>query len=213
MPKAHTHRPVPGAENTEWEKSFADILIQSFSRAAKSFSELLMQDMELSDCRIELMTGEQFIDRIAENMEEGYFASIIRLPEELNTVILFLLSEEEGRRLYRSLDLASDGGMTGSLEDMVESVGELNNILGNNFVNSLANTLNLSIHGSVPRNTLDLLGAILQSVILQNEFTDKHIFCAEAEISDRKSTALQVRLIILSDKTKMMKAIRRSEEP
>lgn len=199
------------SEIRQLEKSLTDIFIQSFNQAAQAFSQLLMQKMVLSRYRIDMISGEQFIEQLGDKMEDGYFASIIRLPVELETVILFFLAEEEGRRLYDRLNGPTQDQSAISLDDLVSSIGELNNILGNNFVNCLANTLNLSIHGSVPRNTLDLLGAILQSIILQNDFADKSIFCADANISDKKSTAFNVRLVILSDKEKLMQVISQPE--
>jgi len=200
------------SEKTKLEESLAQIFIQSFNQAAEALSQLLMQEMVISKYRIELITGEQFIDRLGDKMEEGYFASIIKPQNELDTTILFLLREEEGKRLYHILNDTLENNEIAPLNDMINSIGELNNIIGSNFVNCLANTLNLTIHGSVPRNALDLLGAILESVILQHEFVNKNIFCAEATISDKKHTAFNVRLIILSDKIQLMKFLNRSEE-
>jgi chemotaxis protein CheY-P-specific phosphatase CheC len=200
------------SERIKLEESLTQIFIQSFNQAAEAFSQLLMQEMVISKYRIELITGEQFIDRLGDKMEDGYFASIIKPQNELDTTILFLLTEEEGKRLYNILNDTPENNEFTPLEDMINSIGELNNIIGSNFVNCLANTLNLTIQGSVPRNTLDLLGAILESVILQHEFVNKNIFCAEATISDKKYTAFNVRLIILSDKIQLMKFLSRSEE-
>ena len=200
------------SEKTKLEESLAEIFVQSFHQAAEAFSQLLMQEMVISKYRIELITGEEFIDRLGDKMEDGYFASIIKLENELDTTILFLLTEEEGKRLYHILNDTPENNESTPLEYMINSIGELNNIIGNNFVNCLANTLNLSIHGTVPRNTLDLLGAILESVILQHEFVNKNIFCAEATISDKKHNAFNVKLIILSDKIQLMKFLNRSEE-
>ena len=197
---------------TKLEKSLKQILIQSFNQAAESFSRLLMQEMVISKYKIELITGEQFMERLGDEMEDGYFASIIKPKNELDTTILFLIREEEGKRLYHILNETPENNEVTSLEDMISSIGELNNIIGSNFVNCLANTLNLTIQGSVPRNTLDLLGAILESVILQHEFVNKNIFCAEATISDKIHTAFNVRLIILSDKIQLMKFLNLSEE-
>jgi chemotaxis protein CheY-P-specific phosphatase CheC len=200
------------SEQKRLEKSLTQIFIASFDQAAEAFSQLLMREMVISKYRIALITGEQFIDQLGNKMEDGYFASIIKLQNELDTTILFLLTEKEGKRLYHILNGTVENTKFTPLEDMTNSIGELNNILGSTFINCLANTLNQTIRGSVPRNTLDLLGAILESVVLQHEFVNKNIFCAEAKISDKIHTAFNVRLIILSDKMQLMNVLNRPKE-
>jgi len=198
------------SEHLRLEKSLKELLMESFNRAAEACTRLLMQDMIISRYRIEMITGEDFIDQLEDQMEEGYFASIIRLQNSVNTTILFLLTEEDGKGLYRILNgMKPDAGLP-PLEDLTDSIGELNNILGNTFINCLANTLDQRINGSVPRNTLDLLGAILESVILQSELANKNIFYAEALISHKETAAFNVRLIILSDKNQLLKVLSRS---
>jgi len=198
------------SEHVRLEESLKELLMESFNRAAEAFTRLLMQDMIISRYRIEMITGEDFIDQLEDQMEEGYFASIIRLQNSVNTTILFLLTEEDGKGLYRILNgMKPDAGLP-PLEDLTDSIGELNNILGNTFINCLANTLDQRINGSVPRNTLDLLGAILESVILQSELANKNIFYAEALISHKETAAFNVRLIILSDKNQLLKVLSRS---
>jgi len=53
------------------------------------------------------------------------------------------------------------------------------------------------------------LGAILESVVLQHEFVNKKILCTEADISDKKNAAFNVRLIIMADKNQLMKVLNR----
>ncbi|MBN2028919.1 hypothetical protein JW824_01630 [bacterium] len=192
------------SEQIKLEKSLTHLFVVSFNQAANAFSQLLMREMVISRYSIEMMTGEQFINQLENKMEDGYFASIIKLQNDVDTTILFLLPEEEGKRLYNILNDKELKAEFPSIEDLSDSIGELNNILGSNFTNCLANTLNHTIHNSVPANTLDLLGAILESVVLQREFVNKSIFCAEADISDKKCSTFTVKLIILSDKTQLM---------
>lgn len=195
------------SEQTKLENSLTQLFIDSFNRAAKAFSQLLLQEMVISRYKIELISGEQFINQLENQMESGYFASIIKLQNDMDATIVFLLTEEEGKKLYNILNDVKQNTDCPHLEDMIDSIGELNNILGSNFINCLANMLNQTIPTSVPSNTLDLLGAILESIILQNEYVNKNIFFAEAEISDKDRNTFSVKLIILSDKIQLMKLL------
>lgn len=195
------------SETIQLEKSLTQVFIDSFNQAAQSLSRLLMREMVISGHKTELISGEQFINQLGDRMEDNYFASIIKLHHHMDTNILFLLTENEGKRLYNILNGMDGDNEYPPLEDLIDSVGELNNILGSTFINCLANTLNRTIRVSVPRNTFDLLGAILESVILQHEFVNKKILCTEADISDKRNAAFNVRLIIMADKNQLMKVL------
>lgn len=184
------------------DASFAELILESFKQAAVSFSTLLQRDMVVLRCKIKLMTGEQFIGQMEDRMEEGYFASVISIENRVNTSIVFLLTENEGRQLYAALH--PDGPTIPVFEDMKDIIGELNNILGNTIVSGMANALKWEIHGSVPKNIFDLLGAILESLILQDEFANEEILCAEADIMDSANEAFKVRLMVMLKKTQML---------
>lgn len=210
MLKEKDNKVISKSKQIEIEKSLCHLFVESFNQAAKAFSQLLMREMVISRYSIEMTTVEQFTNLLEDRMEDGYFASIMKLQDGVDTTILFLLTEEEGKRLYNILSSEELKAEFPSMEDLTDSIGELNNILGSNFTNCLANTLNHTICSSVPANTLDLLGAILESVVLQCEFVNKNIICAEADICDKKCTRFNVKLIILSDKTQLMKILSQS---
>ncbi len=45
-----------------------------------------------------------------------------------------------------------------------------------------------------------LLGAILEGLVLQDEFINKEIVCAEAQIADKANEAFNVRLLVMMKK-------------
>ena len=196
-------RSEPVAIEDPVRKLFAD----SFDQAAQSFSQLLMSGMVISRSNLELMDGDEYINQLEELIEENYFTSLIKVRSYVDSCILLLIPKDKGETLHRILNGHDDTIPDSFDEEIIDSIGELNNIIGLTFVNCLANTLNKSINASVPENTFDFLGAVLESVVLQQELANKTIFCAEADIKDSQNSNFGVRLVIMSEKMQFMQVL------
>jgi chemotaxis protein CheY-P-specific phosphatase CheC len=172
---------------------------KSFEDAAHSFSRLIQRDMHVESYTLQCVPAEAFTGETTDELEECFFASIIQTEKDLRSAIIFLISEDDGIRLYREVT-----GETVDLDgripvEVIAGIGELNNILGSTFLNCLAEALNQTIHGSTPRNTLDMLGAILESIVLQETFLKREVLCADATILEQGLTAFRIRMLILTD--------------
>ena len=137
-------------------------------------------------------------------MKPAIIASIIKTMNDMDFNILFLISEREGIRLYNTLTAQKDFVPSVITSDMIGTVGELNNILGSSFINSLANLLETVIHATPPYNTFDMLGAVMECIILQDEFLNKEFLCADATIKEEENEGFLVRLIIMSNKDQFL---------
>ncbi|MBN1782469.1 chemotaxis protein CheC [bacterium] len=189
-------------------ESVERIFKYAFEQAAESASMLVGRKMTIDQIYIHIKSGETFMSQVEDEFETCYFASIIKTMNDMNFNILFLISEREGVGLYHSLTgLSESSSMITS--DMISAVGELNNILGSAFINSLANYLKTVIHATPPYNTYDMLGAVMECIVLQDEFMNKEFLCADATLREKDRDGFLVRLIIMSNKDHFIDVINR----
>jgi len=180
-------------------KNIEGIFQYGFDQAAESASVLFNRSMTIDQIKIHIKYGEDFMTQVESDFETCYFASVIKTMNDMNFNILFLISEAEGVGLYHSLigEKTASGVVT---SEMIAAIGELNNILGSSFINSMANHTKTIIHTTPPYNTFDMLGAVMQCIVLQEEFLNKEFFCADATIREKEHEGFLVRLIIMSNK-------------
>ena len=179
------------------EKKLNDLFIKSFDEAANSLSQLTKKDMAIYSSRVELLSGEDFVNQIKNGLDKLYIGSIVKVIGEPSTSIVFIISEK-------------DVGTTKQVsEEVVSGIGEVNNILGGAFINNLANFLKKEISPSTPINNYDMLGAILDGVILQEEFLDKKILCGDTIIKENEHEEFHTRFFIMTDKDEMSELIKK----
>ncbi|NQT24967.1 hypothetical protein HQ585_06415 [candidate division KSB1 bacterium] len=189
--------------NDSNQDNLRDIFQKTFHDAAKSLSQLVGQNMIIDQYKIEQITSEEFSAQVEEQFEQSYFASIIKVEEDLDTNIAFLIQEEAGLDIYRLISGEQIKNSDVISENVIAGIGEMNNILGSSFINSLANHLGITIHGIAPINTFDMFGAIIESIVLQEEFLNREIICADAKIREEHLGGYDIRLIIMSDKERL----------
>jgi chemotaxis protein CheC len=176
-----------------------DLFRGAFRQAEQSLGQLLGRRMAMGRCTLQVLRAENFFDRFEDPLDQSYFASIMKIDEMFHSNVILLISARDGIGLYRRFtgeDCAAEDGIP---DEAVAGIGEINNILGNAFIDSLANLLKMTIHSTIPLNTLDLLGAILQDIVLQEEYLNKQILTVDAAFQDVEENGCTVRLIILSD--------------
>ncbi len=176
-----------------------NIFHEALQQASQSLERLVGRKMGVDQYAIRIIRGESFFDCFENQLEQSYFASIQKIDEMFGSNVVLLVSDRDGSMLYRLLTGEHSNGNDGISEEMVNGIGELNNILGSAFINSLANFLQMTIHCTIPLNTFDMLGAILQGIVLQDEYLNKQILYAHAVIRDADTKSFTVKLIILSD--------------
>jgi chemotaxis protein CheC len=176
-----------------------DLFRDAFQQAEQSLARLLGRRMAMARCSLQILRGEDFFDRFEDPLDQSYFASILKIDEIFHSNVILLISARDGIGLYRQLTGEYRAVEDAIPDEVVAGIGELNNIIGNTFINSLANLLHMTIHTTIPLNTLDLLGAILQDIVLQEEYLNKQILTVDAAFEGVGENGCTVRLIILSD--------------
>ncbi len=179
----------------------------SFNEAANSLSQLIDIDMLVSEYKVTILSGEDFMNDIEDQLETSYFASIVKSLPKVYTSIVSLIPKKDGLRLYNSILDKNAEPVNEVSQEVIAGIGELNNIVGSTFINCVANITHNKIYASIPSTTFDMLGAILEGIVLQEEFIDKEILCADAIIKNRDREEFHVRQIIMSDKDQILKLI------
>jgi len=191
----------PGAEkNRVKNAAIPPIFEKAFSQAAASLSQLTGRDMKIHFRRVDEIPGSEIlVNQLDDRPEEIYIGSLIKTKEGLKSNIVFLISDAEGRDLYDILYGNPSGTTRTSSDDVMMAMGEINNILSSSFINNLANRLEREVHPSTPRNTRDMLAALMEAVATQEDLIGRKVLCAETVISESGSKEFHPRMLIITD--------------
>ncbi len=190
------------------DKQLTELFINSFDEAAKSLSQLTNKEMKIYGSKIELLSGEDFVNQIEYKLDGHYFGSIVKTKGKLNSNIVFLISEEDGLGLFDTINGYKANTTKQVSEEIISGMGEINNILGGAFINNLANIIKEGISPTTPFNNFDLLGAVLEGVIIQDEVINKKVLCADTVIKEKDHEEFHSRFIIMSDKDELFKLLK-----
>jgi two-component system chemotaxis sensor kinase CheA len=171
---------------------------RAFNKVGEHLSTLTGKSLVMSDFRLEETVLERFGRQMEGHVEDSYFASIMKIPDMCSEAVL-LISKREGLKLYDSLSGKRPGSSRSVSDDVVAAIGEINNIAGSTLVNELAEIMNRSIHPAAPLSTFDMLGAIFQGIVLQEEYVDRVLWCAEATLRENQSSGFGLRIILFFD--------------
>jgi two-component system, chemotaxis family, sensor kinase CheA len=186
-------------------RALNDFFRRSFAKAGEQLSMLTGKSIMVSDYSLEQTNMESLGIHMEDHAEECYFASILKVPD-LRTEAILLISKREGLKLYDHLAGKRPGSTRTITVDVVAAIGEINNIMGSTFVNQLADMLNREIHPSTPLSTFDMLGAVFEGILLQEEYGDQTILCADAIVHEKRSSGFKVRIILLFDPARLPEA-------
>lgn len=185
-----------------------ELFNKSLKEAAEALTILTKRKMNLSSSNVEIITGDILINDINEKYEEPYFGSIIKIKDEIESNVVFLISEKDGLGLYDYIQGNEPGTTTEINEDVTSGIGEINNIIGSAFVNNLANMLKTEIHPQPPKYGFDMLGALLEGIFMQEEFINKKILCAHTQIQEAGREAFRSRLLIMVQKKRLLELLK-----
>jgi chemotaxis protein CheY-P-specific phosphatase CheC len=196
--------PAVGVPNPSPLTGWNGLLEESFANAARRLSELTGRPMSLHcGAGISLLSPEEFINKCGEELEHPYFGSLIRTDKGPALSMLLLVPKDDGSKFYELLT-----GFEGADEtDILTAVGEMNNIMGSSLINLMANHTGREIHPAVPVNSQDMLGALMQAAVLQEEFLDKKVLCADTVIAEPDGRSLRTRMVAFADRDAMEKFI------
>ena len=168
-----------------------------FKKAAEVLSVLTDLDINISTSNMGFITVEDFTKYVENRYTDQYFASIIKLKSCLNINFVFLISYKDGLRLYNDVLSEESNECTEVSEDIISGVGEINNILSSILVNNLANLLEMDLHPETPLNAFDMIGAILEGVVHQEELMLGRIFHANTSLNEDNAHPYESRLYVM----------------
>jgi len=85
---------------------------------------------------------------------------VVPVVGDLDAIVVLLFPEDDATRLCGIYGLEPD------TPDGASMLGEVGNILGTNYINVLAQMVGMELEPAPPQVVVDMLGAILQSVLL-----------------------------------------------
>ena len=117
--------------------------------------------------------------------EEPRWGVVVPTVGDLPGHVLLLFPQEDASRLCEMLGVVADS------EDGRSALGEIGNILGTSYINALAQMLGLDTEPAPPMVVLDMLGAILASVLLGSaDDADVALLMDSALVVEGESCAL-----------------------
>lgn len=192
--------------------SVQKFLNDTFNKASENFAALTGKEFVISRYFLNFLEGDQFIHKNVSIGEEAYFASILQLRDILNMDIVFFISESEGLSLYNLLYSDTSTNTTRVNPEVIAAIGEINNILGSCFVNLLADRLHMEAHPATPVNTFDMLGAIMEDILLQHEYRDKMVLFADVLLREKSLGQFHVRFIVISPEEQLSEMMKNNQE-
>ncbi len=216
--KVKPHKETPAKKEEIVKKTnstvFDDALIlgvfeKSFVGAAAALSSMTGRILTIaSGSEVKLIPGEDIINCMTGEIDKPYFGSLVKTHEGLISNILFITPRSEGIGMFDLISGNPEGTTTEPVDDVINAIGEINNVLSSSFINNVANNINKEIHPGTPLNSYDMLGAILQGAVLQEEMMDKKILLAETLISEKGKGNFKARILIMTDKNEFVKLIK-----
>jgi chemotaxis protein CheC len=97
---------------------------------------------------------------IAGEPDEMRYGVVVPVVGDLEAIVVLLFPEEDARKLCGIY------GIEPSTPDGNSMLGEVGNILGTNYINVLAQMVDMRLEPAPPQVVEDMLGSILQSVLL-----------------------------------------------
>ncbi len=197
------------AQNTKIEnKLILDLFSLSFTDATASLSQLTRRELTIQPgSDVTMIAGEDIVNRTTQDIDQLFFGSLVKTKDGLIADILFIVPEKEGYGLFDMIVGNPEGTTTEFCEEIIMAMGEINNILSSSFINIVANLTNKEIHPETPKNSFDMLGAILQTAVLQEEIINKKIICAEMIIAEKGKNQFRTRLLVLTDRNEFIKLV------
>jgi chemotaxis protein CheC len=143
--------------------------------AASALSRMLDREIELSVPRALVLGLADAVDACGDP-EREVATVMIGVHGDLDGVVLLLIGAPDSRRLCGLLGVAADS------EEGDSALREIGNILGTSYLNGLAAVTGLALNPMPPELRLDMLGAIVSSLLAHTAGTADHAFLLESEL-------------------------------
>jgi chemotaxis protein CheC len=148
--------------------------------AASALSQMLDREVDLSVPRALVLEVTDAVDACGDP-ERTVAAVMIGVRGDLEGIVLLLIGEPESRRLCGLLGVDRAGLGPGS-EEADSALREIGNILGTSYLNGLAAITGLGLQPTPPLLRVDMLGAIVSSLLVQSGAEAGQAFLLESEL-------------------------------
>ncbi len=206
-------KPRVDQERLDMLRELANIGIGS---ATTSLSEMLQDEKIMMDVpQVEVEVLQEVPEKLGdpENMVAGVYFEAQCPEEEINLVLLFVLSMESVKNLIKRLlpDSSLEGynfeaGEIGEME--LSMVREVGNIVAGSYLNALSFVTNLTFMSTPPQLAMDMTGAIVATVIAETRMVDDELILLKTEIHSAEEVlegAIEGNVLILPDEGAMVR--------
>ncbi|MCX5784013.1 MAG: hypothetical protein NTW04_06225 [Elusimicrobia bacterium] len=160
---------------------FENIAETGVHESLMSLSRMFQGTWSLFPQKIRLLSAEE-INRICPEKETARVGGDLALEGDIPISLLYTFSQESAINLTHCM--ADSAGLKNrdlpSLE--VLAVAEISNILGNTFLNVIANTLRIKLLASIPRVISGTRRALFSKAAARAKISAEHIFVSDLKI-------------------------------
>ena len=166
--------------------------------AATSLSVLINEGVNISVPELKLLDYEGVIRAIGDPEELG-IAIMIKYVGEIQGIVLFLLDYKDAENIADILIQEDDAPKQEGLSEMtISTIKEIGNILGSSYLGSISTLTGLKYDISVPFVSIDMLGAIMSTPLLEYSLDESKILFIEESFSTEMHS-LQSHVILFAD--------------
>lgn len=159
------------------------IASEGIKNAADGFSGMVGRRIEVSNPEIELVPLLT-IPKIVGGLEDDAVGVYLRFEGDMMGQIMMIIPHQKALELVDLL-MGLEKGTTKRLGSLERSaLGELGNLCGTFFLNSIAKTVGASFRPSPPAIMVDMLGAILDIVVATAGGVNEHVLLMHANFMD-----------------------------
>ena len=159
------------------------IASEGIKNAADGFSGMVGRRIEVSNPDIELVPLLT-IPKIVGGLEDDAVGVYLRFEGDMTGQIMMIIPHQKALELVDLL-MGVEKGTTKHLGSLERSaLGELGNLCGTFFLNSIAKTVGASFRPSPPAIVVDMLGAILDIVVATAGGVNEHVLLMHANFMD-----------------------------
>lgn len=156
---------------------------EGIKNAANGFSGMLGRKIEVSEPALELVPLLT-IPKVVGSPENDAVGVYLRFEGDMPGQIMMIVPHHKALELADLL-IGLPPGTTKQLGSLERSaLGELGNLCGSFFLNSIAKSVNANFRPSPPAVMVDMVGAILDVVIATVGGASEHVLLAHANFKD-----------------------------
>ena len=143
--------------------------------AASALSRMLDREIELSVPRALVLDLADAVDACGDP-ERTVATVMLAVRGDLDGIVLLLIDAQDSHRLCTLL------GVPAGSEEGDSALSEIGNILGTSYLNGLAAVTGLALEPTAPQLHVDMLGAIISSLLARTAGAAEQAFLLESEL-------------------------------